>query len=309
MRAGGLNLAFAGTPDIAVVVLNSLLENSRHTIDHVYTQPDRRKGRGRKTNQGPVKSIAQEYAIPVKQPATSAELARDADLRAIDALVVVAYGLILPAPVLSQPRYGCINVHLSMLPRWRGAAPVQRAIQAGDEQTGVSVMLMDEGIDTGGVLLQRSCVVNDDDTGASLAERLAKSGSECLLRVLADLTTGSVTPVKQDETRATYAGKITKQEAEIDWNTEAAQIERNVRAFNPAPVAFASLNNVKIRVWDAHTLETDGADNRPGEIISYTPQGLDISTGNQALRILALQREGKKKQSIRDFYNGYPNLF
>ncbi len=304
-----LNLSFAGTPDIAADILGALLESPNHEIKYVYTQPDRPAGRGRKSRESPVRQLARQNTIPVKQPSTPAELARDTDLAGVDALIVVAYGLILPAPVLSRPRYGCINVHGSLLPRWRGAAPIQRAIQAGDRETGISIMLMDDRVDTGKILLQKSCVISDADTSASLSARLAPLGSECLLEVLAEMATGSVVPMRQDETRATYASKITKQEAEIDWNTEAEQIARNVRAFNPAPVAFTSLNNVKIRVWSARTLNIGTANSRPGEIISYTPEGLDVTTKNQAIRILTLQREGKKKQSIREFYNGYPDLF
>ena len=304
-----MNLSFAGTPDIAAVILRALLENPQHKIKHIYTQPDRPAGRGRKTRPSPVKQIAQQFAIPVKQPATRAELTQDADLGDVDALIVVAYGLILPAQVLSQPRYGCINVHGSLLPRWRGAAPVQRAIQAGDKETGISIMVMDSGIDTGKILLQKSCEINDTDTGLTLLGRLASLGSECLLEALARLAAGSADMREQDDRFATYAAKVSKQEAEIDWNAETQQIERTIRAFNPAPVAFTSLNNVKIRVWDARTLDTDSANNSPGEIISYTSEGLDVSTKNQAIRILALQLEGKKRQRIREFYNGYPDLF
>ena len=304
-----MNLSFAGTPDIAAVILRALLENPQHKIKHVYTQPDRPAGRGRKTRPSPVKQIAQQFAIPVKQPATQAELRQDADLSDVDALIVVAYSLILPAQVLSQPRYGCINVHGSLLPRWRGAAPVQRAIQAGDKETGISIMVMDSGIDTGKILLQKSCEINDTDTGLTLLGRLASLGSECLLEALARLAAGSADMREQDDRFATYAAKVSKQEAEIDWNAGAEQIERTIRAFNPAPVAFTNLNNVKIRVWDARTLDTDSANNSPGEIISYTSEGLDVSTKNQAIRILALQLEGKKRQRIREFYNGYPDLF
>ena len=304
-----MNLSFAGTPDIAAVILGALLENPQHEIKHVYTQPDRPAGRGRKTRLSPVKQIAQQFAIPVKQPATRAELAQDADLGDVDALIVVAYGLILPPTVLSQPRYGCINVHGSLLPRWRGAAPVQRAIQAGDKETGISIMVMDSAIDSGKILLQKSCEINDTDTGLTLLGRLASLGSECLLEALAGLAAGSADTREQDDRLATYAAKVSKQEAEIDWNAGAQQIERTIRAFNPAPVAFTSLNNVKIRVWDARILDTDSANNSPGEIISYTSEGLDVSTKNQAIRILALQLEGKKRQRIREFYNGYPDLF
>ena len=302
-------LSFAGTPDIAAVILRALLENPQHKINCVYTQPDRPAGRGRKTRPGAVKQVAQQFAIPVRQPATPAELAQDGELSNIDALVVVAYGLILPAPVLSQPRYGCINVHASLLPRWRGAAPVQRAIQAGDEETGISIMLMDSGVDTGKILLQKSCEITGTDTGLTLSGRLAPLGSECLLEALNRLAAGPIDLVEQDDGAATYAGKVSKREAEIDWNAGAQQIARNIRAFNPAPVAFTSLNNVKIRVWDAAALDIRAADGDPGEIVAYNPEGLDISTGNRVLRILSLQLEGKKKQGIREIYNGYPGLF
>ena len=302
-------LSFAGTPDFAAVILRALLENPQHKIRYVYTQPDRPAGRGRKTRPGAVKQIAQQFAIQVRQPATPAELAQDAELSNIDALVVVAYGLILPAPVLSQPRYGCINVHASLLPRWRGAAPVQRAVQAGDEETGISIMAMDSGIDTGKILLQKSCLIHSTDTALTLSGRLASLGSECLLEALDRLAAGSIDLVEQDDGSATYAGKVSKREAEIDWNAGAEQIARNIRAFNPAPVAFTSLNNMKIRVWDAAALDTGAAEGNPGEIIAYSPEGLDISTGNRVLRILSLQLEGKKKQGIREICNGYPGLF
>ena len=304
-----LNLSFAGTPDIAAVILGALLQSRQHKIRHVYTQPDRPAGRGRKTRSSPVKQLAQQFAISVKQPSTAAELAQDTDLGGSDALIVVAYGLILPAPVLSLPRHGCINVHASLLPRWRGAAPVQRAIQAGDSETGISIMLMDSGIDTGKILLQKSCGIRGDDTALSLSARLASLGSDCLLEALAGTADASIDLTDQDDRLATYAHKISKQEAEIDWNAEAEQIGRTIRAFNPAPVAFTRLNNVKIRIWKATILDARARTGNPGEIIAYGPEGLDVSAGNRALRILTLQLEGKKKQDIREIYNGYPRLF
>lgn len=304
-----MNLAFAGTPDIAAVVLNALLQSPQHKVKHVYTRPDRPAGRGRKTLRSPVKQVAEQSAIPVRQPASRAELEQDAELAGIDALIVVAYGMILPASVLSRPRHGCINVHFSLLPRWRGAAPVQRAIQAGDRETGVSIMVMDSGIDTGKILLQKSCAVRDTDTTLSLSGRLASLGGECLLETLDGLDTGSTIPKVQDDSLATYAHKVSKQEAEIDWRMEAQQIEAAIRAFNPAPVAFTSLDNVKIRVWEAMSLDAGTQNGKPGEIVAYGPEGLDVSTGNRALRILALQLEGKKKQRVREIYNGYPDLF
>ena len=210
---------------------------------------------------------------------------------------------------MSRPRYGCINVHASLLPRWRGAAPIQRAIQAGDRETGVSIMVMDRGIDTGRILLQKSCDIRSGDTALSLSERLAPLGAECLLEALAGLADGSIDPADQDDGNAIYAHKVTKQEAEIDWNTGAEQIERNIRAFNPAPVAHTCLNDVKIRVWEARTLDAGAGRGNPGNVISYGPEGLDVCTGNGVLRILALQLEGKKKQGIREIHNGYPGLF
>ena len=304
-----MNLSFAGTPDFAAVILNALLQSPKHKVKHIYTQPDRPAGRGRKTRPSPVKQLAQQFAIPVKQPSTPAELAHDTDLGGSDALIVAAYGLILPAPVLSLPGHGCINVHASLLPRWRGAAPVQRAIQAGDSETGISIMLMDSGIDTGKILLQKSCSIRGDDTALSLSERLASLGSECLLEALAGLAASRAGLREQDDRLATYAHKVTKQEAEIDWNAASEQIERNIRAFNPAPVAFTSLNNIKIRVWKAVTLDSGVHGSKPGEIIAYSPEGLDVSTGSGALRILTLQLEGKKKQDIGDICNGRPDLF
>ena len=304
-----LNLAFAGTPELAAVILGALIDTPQHRIRHVYTQPDRPAGRGRKARPSPVKQIAQQFAIPVKQPASAAELVQDADLAGVDALIVAAYGLIIPASVLSEPRYGCINVHASLLPRWRGAAPIQRAIQAGDRETGVSIMLMDSGIDTGKILLQKSCVIGNTDTALSLSDRLASLGSECLLEALDRLAAGTAEWREQEHGAATYARKVTKQEAEIDWHAGAEQIERTMRAFNPAPVAFTGLNNVKIRVWEAITLDTGVQNGKPGEIIAYGPEGLDVTTGSGTLRILTLQLEGKKKQGIREIHNGYPRLF
>jgi len=304
-----VKLSFAGTPELAAVVLQALLDSPQHQVLQVYTQPDRPAGRGRKTRPGPVKELAQRYAVPVRQPVTPAQLAQDAHLADVEALIVVAYGMIVPAAVLSRPRRGCINVHASLLPRWRGAAPIQRALQAGDAHTGISIMLMDAGIDTGAVLLQKACAIDPADTGSSLAARLATLGADCLLDALAALDAGSSKPQAQDDALATYAHKVTKQEAGIDWGLPAAQIERNVRAFNPAPVAHTRLHNVKLRVWQAQTLAAGTVHGNAGQIIAYGPQGLDVGTGDHPLRILRLQLEGKKQQGIKEIYNGYPDLF
>ena len=308
-----MNLSFAGTPEIAAIILGALLDSPQHQVRQVYTQPDRQAGRGRKTRSSPVKQLAGQHAIPVKQPATPAELAREVARNSgpvdMDALIVAAYGVIVPPSVLSMPRYGCINVHASLLPRWRGAAPIQRAIQAGDGRTGISIMLMDQGIDTGKILLQKPCEISNTDTTSSLSARLATLGAECLLEALAGLDQGSIEPRAQDHGAATYAHKVTKQEAEIDWQTGAEQIARTIRAFNPAPVAHTRLDDVKIRVWEATTLDPRAQGAKPGKVIGYGPEGLDVSTGNQVLRILSLQLEGRKKQDIRELHNGYPSLF
>lgn len=304
-----MNLAFAGTPEPAAAVLAALLQSPQHRIRCVYTQPDRPAGRGRKSVPGPVKRVALERAVPVLQPATGAELSQDRNLDAVDALVVVAYGLILPPAVLARPRRGCINVHASLLPRWRGAAPIQRAIQAGDRRTGVSIMLMDAGIDTGKIVAQQSCAIRRHDTSASLAPRLAKLGGACLLEALADIESGAAEPARQDDGAATYAAKISKQEAAMDWSKTATQLERDVRAFNPAPVAFTHLGGVRIRVWGAAALADGDGRHRPGDVISYGPQGLDVAAGKGALRILFLQGEGGRRQSIGEFYNGRPDWF
>ena len=307
--APSLKLSFAGSPDFAADILQVLAERSPHEIQRVYAQPDRPRGRGRKTITGPVKALAARCGIPVLQPATPGELAlahRDDDS---DALVVAAYGLLLPPAVLSRPRHGCVNVHASLLPRWRGAAPVARAIQAGDAQTGVSIMLMDAGLDTGKILAHRACDILPDDASASLAPRLARLGSACLLEALAALAAGRAKPVEQDSRLATYAKKITKDEAEIDWRETAAQVARNIRAFNPAPVAFATLNGVKLRIWRGEPLTTGVAGRPPGAVLAYTAQGLDVAAKDRPVRILELQAEGRTRQSIRAFYHGRPRLF
>ena len=309
MNAGGLSLSFAGTPELAAVVLEALLNNTHHRMSRVYTQPDKPVGRGRKIIPGPVKRVAGQYHIPVKQPKSANEIALDDDLRHIDALIVVAYGLILPQAVLSGPRYGCINVHTSLLPRWRGAAPIQRAIQSGDEKTGVSIMLMDAGIDSGDILLQKPCAIHADDTSGTLHARLALLGSECLIDALSKIAQGSARLSAQDETQATYANKISKQEAHIQWGADAAQIARNIRAFNPTPVAYTRINHKKIRIWQAEVLTSNTKNYLPGEVLAYSAAGLDIATGDRALRVLNLQLEGGKQQPVKAFYNGHPKMF
>ena len=303
-----LHLAFAGTPDLAAAILRQLISDGRYALSRVYTQPDRPAGRGRKLLKSPVKLVAQAHGLEVLQPRTAAEFDPEDYLSRVDVLIVVAYGMILPESLITRPQYGSINVHLSLLPRWRGAAPIQRAIAAGDSETGVSIMQMDAGLDTGDVLLQRSCPILPDDTAGSLQDRLAGLAGDCLLETLDAVGRHTLVPVKQNNEFATYAGKISKAEAALDWTRPAVEIERLVRAFNPAPVAHTVVNGKNLRVWQATVLTQARAQAAPGQVVAYSPQGLDIATGDNLLRIQKLQLPGKKTLLIRDFYHGNPDF-
>jgi methionyl-tRNA formyltransferase len=306
--ARGLDIAFAGTPEIAAVILGRLLDDARHTIVHIFTQPDRRAGRGRRSRPGPVKRLGESAGIPLTQPATAAELVGHPALDQADVLVVVAFGLILPEAVIDRPKYGSVNVHFSLLPRWRGAAPIQRAIEAGDPVTGISIIQMDAGLDTGDILLQRACPVDPGDTAASLQERLVALAANCLPQMLDQIGSGHVEPVPQNEIQATYAAKVSKAEAEIDWSQPATVIERQVRAFNPAPVAHTTLNGQAMRILRARVLDQDSAGQPPGQLVACTEEGLDVATTDHLLRIESLQLPGRKIISAREFYHGNPRF-
>jgi len=244
-----LNIAFAGTPELATTILKVILEKSEHQIRMVLTQPDRPSGRGRKLTASPVKTLALEHGLDILQPSASELIALQDRIAEMDLMIVAAYGMLLPETILNAPKYGCINIHTSLLPRWRGAAPIQRAIQAGDEETGITIMQMDIGLDTGPMLLQKKCPINTTDTSANLHERLASLGSECILEVLDKVIPGKLVPVDQDESQACYAGKITKSEARIDWTESAININCAIRAFNPAPVCHTELQGLPLRIW------------------------------------------------------------
>ena len=300
---------FAGTPEFAVPSLAALLDAGRAAgleVVAVYTQPDRPAGRGQKLQASPVKALAQARAIPVFQPES---LKRDADavtqLRALDAdlMVVVAYGLLLPVAVLEAPRLGCLNVHASLLPRWRGAAPIQRAVLAGDAQSGVCIMGMEAGLDTGPVYRRVETPIGPRETGGSLHDRLATLGASALLAALPGILDGSSIPVPQDDALATYARKLTKEEARIDWTQPADAIERQVRAFDPWPVAQTSLDGAVLRVWDAEADEGATPPAAPGEVVATDKTGIVVATGRGTLRITRLQPAGKKPMSATDFLN------
>ncbi|MEM7419528.1 MAG: methionyl-tRNA formyltransferase [Pseudomonadota bacterium] len=296
-----LKVIFAGTPDFAAQHLAALLD-SKHDVVAVYTQPDRPAGRGKKLTASPVKVLGEEHNIPVYQPASLKQDAAQQELAAIDAdiMVVVAYGLLLPTAVLNAPKLGCINVHGSILPKWRGAAPIQRAIWAGDSETGVTIMQMDEGLDTGDMLHIATLPIESSDTSATLYDKLAALGPQALVDVLDNFD--SYSPEKQDDALATYAKKLSKEEALISWHDDAAQIERNIRAFNPWPVAWMKIDEHNVKVWSGDVVALDKAVS-PGTIVSANKEGITIATGKGALRITSLQIPGKKALPAADVIN------
>jgi methionyl-tRNA formyltransferase len=298
-----MNLVFAGTPDFAVPALKALLD-AGHTLLAIYTQPDRPAGRGRKLAMSPVKECALAHGLDVYQPATLKTEKEAETLRALkpDAMIVIAYGLILPPSILAIPKFGCINVHASLLPRWRGAAPIQRAIEAGDDMTGITIMQMDAGLDTGAMLALAATPIHAHDTAASLHDRLAEIGASLLPGTLAKLERGEITPQAQDTTHATYARKLTKDEARLDWSLPADVLARRVRAFNPWPVATTMLEGKPLRVWMA--VSAIGPSGTPGTVLAAGYDGIQVHTGQGTLLITTLQTEGGKPLAARDFLNG-----
>jgi methionyl-tRNA formyltransferase len=311
-----LRVAFAGTPDFALPAFHALV-GSRHTVVGVLTQPDRPKGRGRQLAASPVKVAAQNAGIPVSQPVTLKTEADRADLAAWqpDVLVVVAYGLILPRAALDLPRLGCVNIHASLLPRWRGAAPIQRAILAGDARSGVSIMRMEAGLDTGPVFLERAVVIGPRETGGSLHDRLAAEGASAVLQVIEELSTNSAKSAPQREDGVTYASKIDKVEALIDWSRPAVEIDRQVRAFNPWPIAETRLDGEQLRIYSAELIDDNheaivgesdlkGSDSKEtGTIVAVNSDSIVVACGRGRLALTELQRPGRRPVAARDLIN------
>ena len=304
-----LKIIFAGTPDFAALHLQEIL-NSEHEVVAVYTKQDKPAGRGKKLQPSPVKQLALEYQLPVEQPKTLRDEAVQAHLARYqaDVMIVVAYGLILPQTVLDTPLFGCINVHGSLLPKWRGAAPIQRALWAGDTDTGVTIMQMDAGLDTGAMLHKASCPIEASDTSATLYDKLAQLGPIALLDTLTSLANKTLQPEVQNDSEATYAEKLSKDEALIDWNKTAVQLDREVRAFNPWPMSYFKHQDKIIKVRQVSVLPYKGS--LPvGSISNVDKLGIEVVTGEHVLRLEVIQLPNKKFQPVQDILNAYRDLF
>jgi methionyl-tRNA formyltransferase len=304
-----MKLIFAGTPEFAATALAALLTTS-HRLGAVYTQPDRPAGRGRKLQASPVKVLAVAHDLPVYQPETLRSKGEQERFRALgaDALVVAAYGLILPQAVLVAPHLGCLNIHASLLPRWRGAAPIQRALLAGDAATGVTIMQVERRLDSGPMLLRRSCSIFPEDTSATLHDRLAALGAAAIVEALDGLARDTLTHEPQDETQVTYAAKLDKAEAEIDWRRSALELARQVRAFDPYPVAQTRVGNTVVRVWQAAP-EPGGDAAPPGTVLEAARTGLRVATGDGLLVLHRLQLPGGRPLAVAELLNAHASRF
>jgi len=299
-----MRIIFAGTPDFAVPALQALL-NSEHAVVGVYTQPDRPSGRGRKLQNGPVKELALSANIPVYQPENLKEQADIDGMRALDAdlMVVVAYGLILSQTILDIPNLGCINIHGSLLPRWRGAAPINRAIIAGDKESGVTIMRVVKKLDAGNMLYKQACLIGDNETASELHDRMMHMGAEALLQVLSQITSHALVDEVQDESLVTYAHKLNKSEAKLNWSCSAIELSRQIRGLNAWPVAQATLGESTVRVWRAEVLNEKSS--LTAGVILDNPKHIDVATGDGVLRLVEIQMPGKKRTLVSAYLNAH----
>ncbi len=300
-----MKIIFAGTPEFAASALEALIDSDNQIVA-VLTQPDRPSGRGMHLLPSPVKKLAKEHNIPVMQPLTLKDEAIQQQLLSLhaDVMIVAAYGLILPTAVLTIPRYGCLNIHASLLPRWRGAAPIQRAILAGDVETGITIMQMDQGLDTGDMLLKKNCAIEAEDTAQTLHDKLAKLGAKAVTEALLKLKQGTLIALKQDAAQATYAAKLVKAEASLDWHQDADQLLRAIRAYNPVPTAHSIMNGTTIKIWQA--IQSDNSTGEPGVILDINKQGIKVACGLGAIYLQVLQRPNGKALLASQFIQGFP---
>lgn len=310
-----MKIIFAGTPDVALTPLEFLINSQEHELIAVYSQPDRPAGRGRKLTPSPVKQLALEHHIPIEQPENFKTPESINTLRnyQADLIIVMAYGLIVPQAVLESAKYGCINIHVSLLPKWRGAAPVQHAILAGDKETGITIIQMDEGLDTGDILVQTHCDITQTDTSVSLFEKLAQQIPKALETCLNNIAQNNLNPIKQEHNLKTYAHKFSKQDAEINWTESAEIIHRKIRAYNPFPIAYTEIKNSlnqnnKIRIWKASII-LENFNKTPGTIVRSDKNGIVVQAGKNCLCITKLQLPGKKALSAQEILNAYQDQF
>jgi methionyl-tRNA formyltransferase len=305
-----VKIVFAGTPDFAAVHLQALIDCGQHEIAAVYTQPDRPAGRGKKLTASPVKQLACDNGLNIYQPTSLKDADAQQQLASLDAdlMIVVAYGLILPQAVLDTPRLGCINVHGSLLPKWRGAAPIQRAIEAGDKETGICIMQMEAGLDTGPVISVARCAIDDQDTSGSIYQKLSELGAPTLLAAVEKINSGVAVAEQQDDSQSTYASKIDKTEALIDWSKSAEEISRRVRAFNPFPATFSHIGGDRVKIWGASTTDKN-SDKSAGTIIDASPEGILVQTGKGELLITEIQLAGKSKMPVSELLKSKAELF
>ena len=308
MSSNSLRLAFAGNPELAAAILESLLNIPRIDVVAVITNPDKPAGRGRKSKKNAVSLVAEAQGLVLLQPATTEQLSEMIKQLELDVMVVVAFGMFLPVEIINYPRLGSINIHTSLLPRWRGAAPVQRAILAGDKETGITIMQMDEGLDTGDILLQEKCKIGTRETAGGVIERLIDISIRCLHKVLQLLGSDALLPIPQDKTKVTYARKLSKAEARLDWSLPADELDRMVRAFNPVPIAYTEINAVSMRVLEAEPVYIDVQNFNPGDVISADKSGILVTAKNNALLLKRIQLPGKRPVGPVEFLNGHPDF-